>query len=126
MVIKKDADPSDEETLQNHILEVKQKWSQEWTFQFEKIRLFKSVIGVIEMLFRNLPPSEARAEALKRIDNWTAPKLPNFSLLHFEDTDLPRLIASAFDLRYGLRIRDGFPPRPTLFSKPPVILNYKG
>jgi hypothetical protein len=67
-----------------------------------------------------LPPSEARTEALNRIDAWTSPKLPNFSLLHFDDADLPKLIATAFELRNGLRIRDGFPPRPTLFSKPPV------
>jgi hypothetical protein len=39
VVIKKDADPNDEEVLQNHILEVRQKWCQEWTSQFEKIRL---------------------------------------------------------------------------------------
>ncbi|CAD5225589.1 unnamed protein product [Bursaphelenchus xylophilus] len=107
MIVKKDYDSSDRDTLQNLMLDVRQQWCQEWTFQFEKVR--------------KLAESEARAEALKRIDLWTSPKMPNYSIVHFDDPELPTLIANNFDLKNGLVIKDSLARRPSLFSKPPAL-----
>lgn len=56
------------------MLDIKQKWCQEWTFQFEKTR--------------NLAESAARKETLKRQDLWTSPDLPEFRVVHFDNTQL--------------------------------------
>ncbi|KAI6174106.1 hypothetical protein M3Y98_01154000 [Aphelenchoides besseyi] len=94
VVIKKERNSDDNEVLDAQLLGVRQIWCQEWTFQFEKIR--------------NLPNSQARTEALARLDPWTAPTLPEYSLLYFDDPDLPKQIADVLNLHDGLRIRDGF------------------
>ncbi|KAI6210805.1 hypothetical protein M3Y96_00367100 [Aphelenchoides besseyi] len=107
VVIKKERNSDDNEVLDAQLLGVRQIWCQEWTFQFEKIR--------------NLPNSQARTEALARLDPWTAPTLPEYSLLYFDDPDLPKQIADVLNLHDGLRIRDGFPTRPSLFTKPPAL-----
>ncbi|KAI6243613.1 hypothetical protein M3Y99_00023300 [Aphelenchoides fujianensis] len=108
VVIKKERGVNDDAELMNtHLLDVRQRWCQEWTFLFEKVR--------------NLPNSEARSEALERLDNWTAPTLPDFSLLYFDDPELPKRIAETLELRNGMRIRDGLADRPLLFTKPPAL-----
>ncbi|CAD5218855.1 unnamed protein product [Bursaphelenchus okinawaensis] len=107
MIVKKDFESTDSDTLQNLMLDVRQQWCQEWTFQFEKVR--------------KLAESEARSESLKRIDLWTSPKMPQYSIVHFDDPELPGLIAKTFKLKNGLDIKDTFARRPSLFSKPPAL-----
>uniref|UniRef100_A0AC34Q6Q4 Uncharacterized protein n=1 Tax=Panagrolaimus sp. JU765 TaxID=591449 RepID=A0AC34Q6Q4_9BILA len=108
LVIKKDLANGDQQELRILIENVHEEWRSEWTYQFEKTR--------------KLGDSAARREWIKKIDKWTSPTPPQFSIVDFDDQLLTQKIQSYFEIPMLMKITDWSPvENAKLFTKPPAL-----
>lgn len=77
---------------------------------------------LINLVLRNLGESSAKREALEKVEKWTSPVPPKYSIVDFDDPSLPQRIKDYCAIENVMKIQEWSAiEKPKHCSKPPAL-----